>query len=145
MTLLDASGLLSFLRAQPAEEEVAALLHGGGCAVPSSCLAEVVDRLIRRWGSSSENVAEQVGPLIDEALSVLALDSAIALRAGEIRAVHYHRRTAPLSLVDCVLLATAGPEDEIATSDGAVATVAQKLGIAVVPLPDSNGRRPRTG
>jgi predicted nucleic acid-binding protein len=100
---------------------------------------------MRHWGSSPENVTEQLGPLIDEVLSVLALDSAIALRAGEIRAVRYHRRTAPLSLADCVLLATAGPDDEIATSDGAVAAVARRLGIAVIPLPDSSGRRPPAG
>jgi predicted nucleic acid-binding protein len=110
--------------------------------MPSLCLAEVIDRLMRRWGSSSQNVAEQLGPLIDEALSVLALDSTIARRAGEIRAAHYHRRTAPLSLADCVLLATAAPEDEIVTSDGPVATAAEKLGIGVIPLPDSSGRRP---
>jgi predicted nucleic acid-binding protein len=142
LTLLDANALLAFLRAQPAEKEVALLLHRGDCATPSPCLAEIVDRLIRRWGSSPEQVAEQLGPLVDESVSVLALDSEIAWRAGEIRAARYHRKTSALSLADCVLLATAGPEDEIATSDRAIAKTARKLGIDVVPLPDSRGRRP---
>jgi len=121
---------------------VTLLLRRGDCATPSPCLAEIVDKLIRRWGSSPEEVAEQLGPLVDESVSVLALDSEIAWRAGEIRAAHYHRKTSPLSHADCVLLATAGPEDEIATSDGAIAKTARKLGIGLIPLPDSNGRRP---
>lgn len=119
------------------------LLHGGGCATPSPCLAEIVDRLTRRWGSSPEEVAKELGPLVDESVSVLALDPQTAWRAGEIRAAHYHRKTAALSLADCVLLAAAGPEDEIATSDRTVAATARKLGIGLIPLPDSRGRRPR--
>lgn len=63
--------------------------------------------------------------------------------AGEIRASHYHRKTAALSLADCVLLAAAGPEDEIATSDRAVAVAAHHLGIGLIPLLDSQGERPR--
>jgi predicted nucleic acid-binding protein len=122
---------------------VASLLHRGNCATPSSCLAEVVDKLIRRWGSSPEQVAEQLGPLVDEAVSVLEIDSQIAWRAGEIRAAHYHRKTATLSLADCVLLATAGPDDEIASSDRAVVRTARGLGVGVTPLLDSGGRRPR--
>ncbi len=122
---------------------MASLLHRGNCAMPSSCLAEVVDKLMRRWGSSPEEVAEQLGPLIDEAVSVLELDSRVAWRAGEIRAAHYRRKTAALSLADCVLLAMAGPGDEIASSDRGVIEIAGKLGIGVIPLPDSSGHRPR--
>jgi predicted nucleic acid-binding protein len=133
---------LALLRAQPAEDEVAALLHRGNCATPSPCLAEVVDRLVRRWGASEDEATDQVGPLIDEAVSVLPVGSAAAWRAGMLRAQHYHRETADLSLADCVLLATAGQEDEIATSDGAVAKTAHGLGIGVIPLLDSSGRRP---
>jgi PIN domain nuclease of toxin-antitoxin system len=142
LTLLDANALLALLRAQPAEEEVASLLHGGGCATPSSCLAEVVDRLIRRWGSTPEQIAEQLGPLVDEAVVVLPVDSRTAWRAGELRAAHYHRKTSALSLADCILLAAAGPDDKIATSDRAVAATARRLGIDLIPLLDSKGERP---
>lgn len=98
--------------------------------------------MIRRWGASADEAADQVGPLVDESVSVLPVSSATAWRAGILRAQHYDRKTADLSLADCVLLATAGPEDEIATSDGAVAKTAHGLGIGVIPLLDSSGRRP---
>lgn len=130
------------MRAQPAEDEVAALLHRGNCATPAPCVAEIVDRLARRWGSSEDEIARQLGPLVDESVAVLGIDSRIAWRAGEIRAGHYHRSKSALSLADCVLLAAAGPDDEIATSDRAVATTAQRLGIGLIPLLDSDGERP---
>ncbi len=135
--------MLALLRAQPAEEEVAALLHRGNCATPAPCVAEIVDRLARRWGSSTDEIAQQLGPLIDESVAVLRIDSRVAWRAGEIRAAHYHRKTAALSLADCVLLAAAGPDDEIATSDRAVGATAHRLGIGLIPLLDSKGERPR--
>lgn len=106
-------------------------------------MSEIVDRLARRWGSSTDEIAQQLGPLIDESVAVLRIDSGVAWRAGEIRASHYHRKTAALSLADCVLLAAAGPDDEIATSDRAVAAAAHRLGIGLIPLLDSKGERPR--
>jgi predicted nucleic acid-binding protein len=105
-------------------------------------LAEVVDKLIRRHGIDPGRLAERLGALIDESISVLSVDARTAWRAGEVRAAHYNRKTTALSLADCVLLATAGPEDEIATSDRAVAATALELGIDLIPLPDSNGQRP---
>lgn len=88
---------------------------------------------------------ERLGPLLDESIAVLGVGSGTALRAGEIRAAHYHRKTAALSLADCLLLAAAGPEDKIATSDHAVAATARRLGIDLIPLLDSNGERPVAG
>lgn len=106
-------------------------------------MTEIVDKLARRWGSSEEQIARQLGPLIDESVTVLSIDSQTAWRAGEIRAAHYRRKAAALSLADCVLLAAAGPDDEIATSDRAVAATAHRLGIGLIPLLDSKGERPR--
>jgi len=108
-------------------------------------VAEIVDRLTRRWGSSTEEIAQQLGPLIDESITVLRIDSGVSWRAGEIRASHYRRKTVALSLADCLLLAAAGPDDEIATSDRAVAVTAHRLGIGLIPLLDSKGERPRVG
>lgn len=142
MTLLDANALLALLLARPAEEEVATLLHRGGCATPTPCMTEVVDQLVRRRGLTPDQVVEQFGPLVDEAVSVRPLDAEIAWRAGEIRAAHYRRKDAALSLADCALLASAGPGDEIATSDRAVCATAGRLGIDLIPLLDSNGERP---
>lgn len=121
---------------------MASLLHRGDCATPAPCVAEIVDRLVRRWGSSSEEIAQQLGPLVDESIAVLGVDSRVAWRAGEIRAAHYHRKTAALSLADCLLLAAAESDDEIATSDRAVAATAHRLGIGLIPLLDSKGERP---
>jgi predicted nucleic acid-binding protein len=110
---------------------------------PAACVAEVVDKLVRRHGIVAENLAERLGPLFNEAIAVVAVDPQTAWRAGEIRASHYHRKTAALSLADCLLLAAAGPDDEIATSDRAVAATAHRLGIGLIPLLDSKGERAR--
>jgi predicted nucleic acid-binding protein len=142
LTLLDASALLSLLLGQPAEAEVSALLQRGNCAIPAPCLTEVVDKLIRKRRVDPAAVSERLGALIEEVIPVLSTDQRIAWRAGELHAAHYHRASAPLSLADCLLLATAGPDDEVATSDATVIATAEKLGIGVIPLPDSSGRRP---
>ena len=139
MTLLDASALLSLLLRQPAGSEVSALLYRGNCAVPAPCLTEVVDLLIRKHGNEPDQVLERLGPLLEEKLPVVSTDREIAWRAGELRAAHYHGKTAALSLPDCVLLASAGPDDEIASSDGAVVAVARQLGVDVVALPAAKG------
>lgn len=98
--------------------------------------------MIRRWSASSDQVAERLGALVDEAVNVLGVNSATAWRAGELRAAHYHRQTAALSLADCILLASATPDNRIATSDRAVAATARGLGIDLIPLLNSNGDRP---
>jgi len=142
LTFLDAIAFVAVLRREPGAPEVADLLRSRACATPAPCVAELVDKLVRRHGVSPGDLAERLGPLFDESIAVVAVDSQTAWRAGEIRAVHYHRRTAALSLADCVLLAAAGPDDEIATSDRAVAVTAQRLGIDLAPLLDSKGERP---
>lgn len=145
MTLLDTNAVLALLWGEPGEAEVAELLREGGCAIPAPCLSEVVDKLIRCDGNAPAAVAEKLAPLLDEVVSVPEVDSGIAWRAGEIRAEHYDRAKAALSQVDCLLLSAAEPGDRIATSDGALTNVAIGLGIEVIPLPNSNGRRPRVG
>jgi predicted nucleic acid-binding protein len=142
LILLDANALISLLRGQPAEQEVAALLKQGNCAIPAPCLAEVVDLMIRTYEVEPSALAERLGALIDEVLPVLGVDQRVAWRAGELHAAHYHRSRAALSLADCLLLATAEPDDEVATADAPVIATAGKLGIGAIPLPDSRGNRP---
>ncbi len=113
--------------------------------IPAPCLTEVVDKLVRKHRVEPAAVSECLGPLIDEAIPVVPADGRIAWRAGELHAEHYDRKSSTLSLADCILLATAGSDDEIATSDRAVAIAARKLGIGVIPLPDSRGHRPDIG
>lgn len=110
--------------------------------MPVACLSEVVDQLIRMHRVDPAAVSEHLGPLIEEVVQVLSTDQRIAWRAGELHAAHYHRANAPLSLADCLLLATAESGDEVATSDATVIATAGKLGIDVIPLLDSKGHRP---
>lgn len=142
MILLDANALVSLLGGQPAEAEVAELLRRGNCATPAPCLSEVVDRMIRVFGTEPLALSERLGALIDEVLPVVPASQRIAWRAGELHAAHYHRVRAPLSLADCLLLATAEPDDEIASSDSAVIATARALGVGTIPLLDSQGRLP---
>lgn len=79
---------------------------------------------------------------MDDLVVGLPINILIAQRAGEIRAAHYSRRSSPLSLADCLLLASAEDDNEIATADADVLRVAEKLGIGTIPLLDSQGRRP---
>lgn len=142
MILLDANALVSLLASQPAEDEVAKLLQEGDCAVPAACLSEVIDRMVRVFGVEPPILSERLGALIDEALPVLPLEQRSAWRAGELHAAHYHRTRSPLSLADCLLLATAEPGDKIASADGVVIATARKLKLATIPLLDSKGGRP---
>lgn len=142
MILLDANALIAFLRGEPAENEVDALLRSGECATPASCLAEVVDRLIRRSGVRPEDVIDRLDPLIEVALGIVPLANEIGWRAGKFRGVHYSRNGSDLSLADCLLLACIGPDDKLATSDTALVSVARDLDFEVIPLPDSRGNRP---
>ena len=142
MTLLDANALMSLLIGEPAQDKVAELLRRGHCAIPAACLGEVVDGLVRTHGVDPPLLSERLGALIDEVLDVLAIDERTAWRAGELRAIHYHRASCDLSLADCLLLAAAEADDEIATSDSAVIVTAKKLEVGVVPLPNPRGQMP---
>jgi len=145
LTLLDANALAGLLLGEPARLQVAELLRNGDCAVPAACLGEVVDNLMRKHQIPQPSMSERLGPLLDETLTVLAVDQRTAWRAGELRAAHYHHVDSALSLADCLLLASTKPGDLIATSDRAVETTAQALGIGLIPLLDSNGERPSIG
>jgi hypothetical protein len=63
--------------------------------------------------------------------------------ATTLRAEHYHRARAPVSLADCICVATAISLDtDLATTDPALAAVARAAGVEVIPLPDSAGVSP---
>ncbi len=142
MILLDASALLALLRGEPAEAEVAGLLRGGGCVTPSSCLAEVVDHLIRHTGAEPEEVVDRLEPLIEASLGIVPLENRLGWQAGEHRGVFYRRSGSDVSLADCLLLACVGPDDKLASSDRALLVAAGELGFETIPLLDSSGARP---
>lgn len=142
MKLLDAAALIAFLRGEPAQHEVEALLRASAAAISAVNLAEVTDQLVRRGGLPFNEVQTVLAGLLDDALIVRACTMSHGLRAGLLRARHYHRRTAPLSLGDCVLLASAEDGDTVVSSDRALLRIACAEGLDTLALLDSFGRRP---
>jgi predicted nucleic acid-binding protein len=129
---------------EPAAEAVEGLLRGGGQARLSVLNeAEVLDVMVRLRGRSVNEVTEKVDWLVAAGLHVVDVSQAIAREAGRIRAAEYHRERRPVSLADCVALATAVVlDDDLATSDPGLAAVADAVGTRVIGLPDAQGRRP---
>jgi hypothetical protein len=105
-------------------------------------LCESVYVLDRVHGIGLEESRPVLAPLLSERVRQLGTTDETAWRASDLRLRHYDRRSQPLSLADCVLLAAAGSDDRIATSDAPVALVARSEGLEVVALPDSTGSRP---
>ena len=141
MTVLDASSLISLLARQPAAEHVAELLREPDAGITSAQLAETIDRMERVEGYPSDELLAALDTLIDAGLSVLPIEHQDGRRAGELRAHYDNRRTRPISLADCLLLACALRHDaRIATSDRALAGLARELSVEVLALPDSAGR-----
>lgn len=86
---------------------------------------------------------EKVDWLVAGGLEVMPVDDAIGREAGRLHAVWYDRAKRPLSLADCVALATANAlGDSIATADPPLAETARAEAREVVALPDAAGRRP---
>ena len=143
MRLFDAAPLIALVAAEPGESAVAALIAEGEAFIPAPNLAEVIDSLSRRQRLSESRLRAVLNPLLELSLTVLETDAEQAWRAGLLRARHYHRSRRPLSVLDCMLLACAGPSDTIVTSDRPLLAAASAEGIAVEPVPDSRGEQPQ--
>lgn len=142
MILLDAYAVLALARGEGPADEVEEIVRSRDCAISTANYFEVADRLQRLSGWSKDETSERFARLFGETVRVLSLDEAIAWRGAGLRARHYNRKTCALSLADCALLASAGPDDSIATADPAVAAVARAEGIGLIPLPDSSAQQP---
>ena len=142
MILLDAYALTALLAEEPAANEVGELIAGRGTAMAAPNLAEAVDRLGRVHGISVNRTRTAV-ELLEQStdLHVRAVERLHAWRAAELRVKHYHRTRRPLSLGDCLLLAMAGEQDQVATADPCVLDTASEEQVAWIALPDSRGRR----
>lgn len=141
MTLLDAYALVAFLADEPAAAEVERLLRGGDTAVLVVNLAEALDVTQRAHGVSEAELRAALEPLLGDVVAVTVQREDAAWRAAELRTKYYDRRSCPLSLADCLLLAAADG-DSVATADFALAGALRAEGMRVVPLPDSAGSRP---
>ncbi len=135
MILLDAYALIAFLVGGPAAPHVRALLREGDAVVATANLAEALDVSQRVHDLPIGRAMEVLDPLLEGPLKARPLDVAVARRAAEIRAGHYHRSTRPISLADAVLIASASEGDRIATADPDILAVAQAEGLESVALP----------
>lgn len=135
MIFLDAYALIAFVIGGPARGEVRTLIREGDVAIATANLAEALEVLQRRFDLPIDRSAAVVDPLFEGPLQEVALDRARARRAAELRATHYHRTNAPISLGDAILLGSCGSGDRIATPDPHVLAVAEIEELGRVPLP----------
>lgn len=106
-------------------------------------LAEVIDVLTRIYGRSAAATMDALQLLEAGGLRIVPVDADLGAHAGELHARLYDRRSAPLSMADCVALATAMSLNEpLATSDPPLALAAQNEGVEVVRLGDSRVHSP---
>lgn len=143
MILLDAGALVSFFVGEPSAPEVKRILETGHSLVAAPNLAEAIDILVRVLGNDLDDVETRLIPVLVTNLPVLSIGEGEARRGAELRIRHYHRQHSPLSLADCLLLASADlREFDLATSDPHVARVGRTEGLQVMSLCDSSGNRP---
>lgn len=140
MIVLDVYAVLALLKGERASDDVRMLLAQEQEAVLTALgLAEVVDHLIRLAGADEDEAVLDIAQLgLDSPPPVAA---SLALRAGRLRARHYHRKNRAVSLADCVAAETArSGRSSLATADPHLLDVCRDEGIAFIALPDSDGR-----
>lgn len=144
MAVIDANALTALLFSEPAAEEVNALLKEDPSYIASVNLAETYDHAIRLRSVDRGDLDQIVDELVSRGrLSIVPIDDPIARRAGELRANHYHRTSRDVSMADCIAAATSeGLTLALATSDPDMVAMAREIGVEVIPLPDSKGKRP---
>ena len=142
MTVLDAYAVIAYLRDEPSADEVAELLHGP-TVLTSVNAAEVGDQMVRVFGADPDALEADLALLSHAGMTVLAVSYELGMEAGRIRARHYRRDRAAISLADCVAASAAlAARQPLATADPALASVLRAEGGHVHPLPDSKGNRP---
>lgn len=141
MIVLDAYPVIALISGEAVAPEVGELLRVEPEHVLTAVgLAEVLDFLVR-VGEVDRNEL-----LLD--LAVLGLLDAwpvspqLAMVASDLRSRHYRKKTSEVSMADCIAAAVAQElESPLATSDPALLGMCHTESIAVIPLPESSGRR----
>lgn len=106
-------------------------------------LGEVIDVMTRIFGRGYQETMDALVLLESGGLRIADVNADLGIDAGRLHAKHYHRTSSPLSMADCVALATALMlREPMATADPPLAAAAHAEGLTVVGLPDSEGRRP---
>lgn len=139
MIVLDAYAVLALLKDEPAAAAVQRLLEGDDPATLTALgVTEVLDHLVRLAGADEDDAALDLAQLRLDATP--PLDTVVAIRAGLLRARHYHRRSRAVSLADCVAAETArNLAALVATADPHLLDMCAAEGIAVFPLSDTHG------
>jgi len=145
VTVLDAHAVIAFLTDEPARPRVEQILRVDGAAVGigAANLAECIDVLVRLKRVPGEQAGDALR-LVLHRVDVLPVDEAIGRLAGALRARHDERDRRPLSLADCLALATAKVlERPLATADRPLLDVAVAERVKVIPLPDQWAEEPQ--
>lgn len=138
MTILDSYAVLAFLKGEPAADDVERLIRSDKVMLTAVGVAETLDHLVRIVGIPAEQAALDLAQLgLDTPATV---DGRVGRVAGMLRADHYHRTRRPVSMADCVAVASAALSGQsLATSDPDLLDLASDVGVAVVALPDTSG------
>ena len=88
--------VLAYLRGEPPADEVAELLRGP-TILTSVSAAEVLDQMVRVFGSDPDRVEADLALLSHAGMTVQAVTHELGMEAGRIRARRYHRDLAAIS------------------------------------------------
>ena len=104
---------------------------------------------MRLKGRTTDEVTEKINWLVAGGLAIIPVDEAIGREAGRLHALWYDRTKRPLSMADCVALATATALGHaIATADRALAETGRADRVRSLPSPtakEGDRLRRRTG
>jgi PIN domain nuclease of toxin-antitoxin system len=137
--------VVAALTGERAQADVVQLLRGsqGPPRIAAVNLGEVFDVMVRVKSWRRGRVDLALSWLTAGGLDVVSTNEQIARTAGDLRSRFYDRTACPVSLSDCVALATAQLlREPLATADTALAASAQLEGALLIPLPNSSGQRP---
>lgn len=138
MTVLDSYAVLALFNQEFAAGSVQNLVESGSCVLTPLGVSEIVDCLVRRFGATEDDAALDLTQL--GLRPTASLSAELALRAGLLRARHYHRTDRTVSLADCVAAETARSSDEaLATADPHLLDLCLDEQIRTIALPDSRG------
>jgi PIN domain nuclease of toxin-antitoxin system len=136
--VLDASCLVALFRGEPGQHDVVAALTSE-CSMNVVNRAEVIDRLARH-GARADVISADLDTI---GVEFIPLTIDVADAAAGLRSRHYHRANCPVSMADCVALATAlAGGASLATSDVHLAKMSVAVGCQVTEIANSAGRYP---
>jgi predicted nucleic acid-binding protein len=140
LIVLDAYAAISFLRDEPAADDVASLMRSDDVSLTAVGLGEVVDHLVRLAGVDEDDALLDLAEL--GLTDALPIDAQAAGHAGRLRARYYHRNRCAVSMADCLAAAAAHDRGApLATADPHLLDLCHAESIETVVLPSTSGTR----